>query len=371
MLVGFDAKRLFFNWSGLGNYSRSVVQGLTNYAPEIKKIYFTPRFSIDNVLYLPEQDERIITPKTHITQYFSGLWRSFLMGNSIIKQNVDVFHGLSAELPLNIKNRSLHKVVTIHDLIFLRFPHLYSKFDAYYYNFKYRKSAEIADTIIAISQQTKEDIIHFWNIKEEKIVVLEQPCKSIFYTKVETEEKHQVLRKYNLPSEYLLCVGTIEERKNALDIVRAMVNFNIRIPLVLIGKRTPYFQKIMTFAQSHGFEQYIIALKNVPDEDLPSIYQSAAIFLYPSIFEGFGIPIVEAMYSGVPIITSTESCLPATGGKACLCVKPDDIEQMGTTIERLLTNRSERERLINLTTSEKERFNPEKLTRQLVSIYTQ
>ncbi|MDX9705802.1 MAG: glycosyltransferase, partial [Weeksellaceae bacterium] len=192
MRIGFDAKRAFFNTSGLGNYSRSTIELLTKFYPQNDFLLFTP--SIENAIDFkyPEKAE-IIQPKHLIERTFKSWWRSFKMASSIAEHELDIFHGLSGELPIKAHKKSKAKlIVTIHDLIFLRFPEYYTSVDRNIYYQKAKYACEIADTIIAISEQTKSDLINFFKVDDKKIEVVYQGCNTIFHKEADTTVKIEV-----------------------------------------------------------------------------------------------------------------------------------------------------------------------------------
>jgi glycosyltransferase involved in cell wall biosynthesis len=149
-------------------------------------------------------------------------------------------------------------------------------------------------------------------------------------------------RKWMLPGEYILYVGTVEERKNLLSLVRALHQKNIHFPLVVVGRHTHYIKKIKEYIRKHSI-QHIYFLKEVPVTDLPGIYQMATLFVYPSYYEGFGIPILEALYSRVPVITSKEGCFIEVGGENSQYIDPLNTNELGETLMRLLNDSSLRE----------------------------
>ncbi len=156
-------------------------------------------------------------------------------------------------------------------------------------------------------------LLNSFSIAPEKIDVVYQGCNPVFNTEVPLIEKEILRMKYLLPKSFILYVGTIEERKNLLTLIKALHYGKIDMPLVVIGKPTPYLNKIIEFIERHSLIN-IIFCDIVQNQDLPGIYQLADLFVYPSIFEGFGIPILEALYSRVPVITSKGSSLTEVGG---------------------------------------------------------
>ena len=338
MNVGFDAKRLFFNGSGLGNYARSTVRLLAEYAPDNRYTLFTPREGNCCGFEVPD-NAGIVTPQG-IRALSGSLWRSYAMGRAIRLSGVDIFHGLSNELPADIGRTRARSVVTMHDIIFVHHPELYKPADRWLYTRKYPRSCRNADRIIAISRQTAGDLVNYWHVPEEKIAVVYQGCDPAFEKTVGEKQRREVRAAYGLPERYILSVGTIEERKNLMLTVRAMVAGKLDIDLVACGRHTRYADRVMEYAAAHGIGSRVRMLHSVPFSDLPALYQMASVFVYPSFYEGFGIPILEALNSRVPVITTRGGVFPETGGDACIYVEPESTDEMLHALETVLGDRA-------------------------------
>ena len=337
MKIGFDAKRAFYNKSGLGNYSRSTIELLTRHYPSHDYTLYTPSTEDAIKFNIPDK-VKVYEPIRFFNKIFKSYWRTFKISNRISEHKLDVYHGLSGELPNKAHKKTNTKlIVTIHDLIFLRFPELYKSIDRKLYYQKAKYACEIADRIIAISEQTKSDIIQFLGIEESKIDVVYQGCNSEFHKEVDTNKKIEVTQKYNLPQNYILNVGTIEKRKNSLSILKAIEYGKINIPLIIVGKETEYQEELEKYASENNLSEKLLIFNNIPLEDLPAIYQQADVFVYPSVFEGFGIPIIEAMYSKVPVITTKGGVFSETGGHSSIYVEANNIEKLSDAIvEKLI-----------------------------------
>ena len=333
MKIGFDAKRAFHNNSGLGNYSRDLIRILSH------------GMNDDSfVLYNPEKGKRKfdfnskntveITPKG-LWNNFRSAWRRIEIGKLAQKAGLSVYHGLSNELPSGLGK--VKSIVTIHDLIFERFPEWYKPIDRKIYRQKFKSAALKADVVVAISEQTKNDLVDFYHIPEDKIKVIYQGCHSAFKENTSPEEQKQLRQKFQLPKKYILSVGTIEPRKNLLTIVKA-IKTQSEVNLVVVGKETKYSKEIKIFIAENQMEHRVLFLKNVTMPELASIYHLASIFVYASQFEGFGIPIIEALFSKTPVITSTGSCFSEAGGPDSIYLPYDDVEAWASEINKLNSN---------------------------------
>ena len=366
MRIGFDAKRAFNNYSGLGNYSRYVISNICRFYPENECFLYTPGI-VDKELF-NEPLGTTITQPGGIWLRSGSLWRSFRLTSRLDKDAIDLYHGLSNELPFGIQRSGIKSVITIHDLIFMEHPELYQSFSRKIYERKVRFGTHVASRIIAASEQTKEDIIRFLNVDESRIRVVYQGCHRQFYSRVSEEIMQHTRQRFGLPSEYLLYVGTIEERKNLLKIIQALHHGNIDFPLVVVGRQTAYFNQVKQFIERNRLSN-IYFLDQVQASDLPAIYQGSAGFIYPSSYEGFGIPVLEALNSGIPVITSRGGCLEETAGKGGLLIEPNDREEMIDAIRQVLEKSALRDRLIREGGAHALKFREEQTIPSLYNVY--
>lgn len=359
MKIAYDAKRFFRNTSGLGNYSRDLIRILADYYPE-------------NEYHLLFKDKNgrggDILEKPNV--FFDKISKGFLarqtqMGFDAQQIDADIFHGLSGELPFAWKDKKIRKIVTIHDLIFVRYPKFYSFFDRLIHFYKFKKAVDMADLVIAISEQTKRDIIEFLRIDEDKIRVVYQGCHHLFKENIDTETLNNIKSKYNLPNRFILNVGTIEERKNILSVVKALQGTDI--PLIIIGKKTKYHIEIEKELIRNPIK--IQFLEGVSIQELAGIYRLADIFVYPSLFEGFGIPIIEALYSNTVVVTSNTSSLTEAGGSDSVYINPLDIKDIRAKLLFLWENESERERRAEKGKIFVQKFNDDIIAKNLMDVY--
>lgn len=361
MKIAFDAKRFFHNTSGLGNYSRDLVRILSQYYPENEYLLLNKNSSERGKEILERQDVRFVeTSKGKFS-------RQLKMGKDAQREGADIFHGLSGELPLKWSKEPIRKIVTIHDLIFMRCPNYYSFFDRKIHLWKFKKAASSADKIIAISEQTKRDIITYLKVPESKIEVIYQGCHKAFKEHQSNELINTVKEKFNLPERYILNVGTIEERKNLLSIVKGIKD--TEIPLVVVGRKTDYYKKVLAFIRKNKMDKQVLFLEGVSMDELAVLYKSADIFVYPSFFEGFGIPVIESLFSKTVVITSNTSCLPEAGGKDSVYIDPRNDLDLGAKIRFLWENESERKRRAEKSFTFVQKFNDEPIAAQLMNLY--
>ena len=377
MKIGFDAKRVYNNNTGLGHYSRTLVKNLAKFYPDNKYILFTPKTSN---LFEINSGENInsVTPSTFLGKLFKSIWRGNWVKNDCNKLSIDLYHGLSHQIPIGIKSAGVKSVVTIHDLIFERYPKQHGKINVLIYRRKFKYACENADAIIAISEQTKNDLIDFYKVPQEKITVCYQTCNPAFANKCSEAELQKIKVKYNLPEKYFLSVGSITERKNLLTVCKALKALNNEIPLVVIGSGRKYEDKVKNYLQENNITSKVIFLNDSDmandkdfknSKDFPAIYQNASCFIYTSIFEGFGIPILEAMSSGVPVIASNVSCMPETGGDAALYVSPMDEMELANKIKLVVENENVAKEMIAKGYAQSQIFTAEKCTTAVMNVY--
>lgn len=337
MVIGYDGKRAVSNMTGLGNYSRLVIESVAETYPDSRLLVYTPKLT-DNPRLATIRSLHNVEFRLPPPQGFKGsLWRTFGITNNLRPDKVEIFHGLSNELPLNIASSGIPSVVTIHDVIYRRRPQCYNAIDRHIYDFKYGRSCRNATRIIAVSQRTKDDIVELYGIDPDKIDVIYQGCDSSFRKEISPDALKEVRTRLNLPKKYILQVGTIEERKNLELTVRALSALPEDVTLLAVGRdRKGYLSKVKEIASSLGVAARLDVRHDVTFADLPAVCRMAEVIAYPSFYEGFGIPVLEGLESGRPVVAATGSCLEEAGGDAAFYVNPTDPAAMAHIINGLL-----------------------------------
>lgn len=340
--IGFDAKRALSNTRGLGNYSRNLIDGLVTYYPENEYFLYGKNANSGDCLKWQKSIEKnvsIINPPSN-SKLVQAYWRSVGVNNNIKADKLDIYHGLSHEIPFHITNQKTKYLVTIHDLIFTYFKQNFSSIDRRIYFSKIKYSCQKADQIIAISQQTKNDIIDILHVPEEKVKVLYQSCSPLFYNESSAEKRNFVRQKYNLPENYLLFVGALVAHKNIAKIIEALAYLpeNKRLPLIIIGKTTKYKEFLVSIINKENLSEKVKFIEYVDTIDMPSVYQMAKILVWPSLYEGFGIPIIEALFSKLPVITSKDGCFNEAGGESSIYINPESAIEIAESIHNIMEN---------------------------------
>ena len=381
MNIGFDAKRAFHNQTGLGHYSRTLIHSLAKFYPGHQYFLFNPVRS--SLFQFEEENIHEILPDHFPANLFTTAWRSSWVKKDLKKLKIDLYHGLSHEIPIGIQKSNITSVVTIHDLIHERYPGQYNSIDVKIYNKKFRYACQHADKIIAISEQTKKDILDFYKTPVEKIAVTYQSCNPSFGESLSEAQKRIIQLKYELPPKFFLYVGSIIERKNLLNLCKAV--FILRnessIPLVVIGDGGKYKQQVKDFIKQNDLEKKIIFLSERPSatssktfqsgEDLPAIYQSATAMIYPSFFEGFGIPVLEALWSRLPVITSNVSSLPEVGGNAVYYVNPQSAEEIAEGMKKIVSDEPLANELRQKGLLQAKKFSQQNCAEAVMSVYNE
>jgi glycosyltransferase involved in cell wall biosynthesis len=371
MLIGFDAKRAAQNGTGLGNYSRFIIRLLALSGRDVSvRLYVPNRRKTRLLSRLPASSAITTVFPEGIWRRLPSLWRIGGITPQLERDGIDIYHGLSNELPLNIgRARGIRTIVTIHDLLFLRYPQGYHAIDRWIYNYKFRHACQVADRIIAVSEFTKQEIVSRYGIPAEKISVVYQGCDPAFRTAADEATRAEVRAAYHLPAHYILYVGSIESRKNLMLLAKALGKIQTGTEVIAVGRRTPYADAVEACIRQQGLESRMRLISGVPFEHLPALYQMADVFVYPSRCEGFGIPLLEALCSGVPAIGCTGSCLEEAGGPDSAYVDPDDEDALAAEINDILTNEKRRRHMTEAGRDYADRFTDQRLLNDLMQVY--
>lgn len=379
MVIGYDGKRAYQNKTGLGNYIRSLLPVLAEFYPGEKYVLFAPeKTNLFNAADIPQTNA--VFPSAGFYTKFPALWRRYGMVKAIKDYGIDIYHGVSNELPNGIQKAGVKTVVTVHDIIFERFPETYNFDERYVHRWKIKYACRVADTVVAISEQTKNDLIDFYKVPAEKITVVYQSCNPIFQRIVNDRKKQEVKQLYQLPDKYFLFVSSIAPRKNLIAICKAMIALKdqLQVPLVVIGNGKKEKEEAKKMMTANGLEHLLILLNEKPTgkearfttaADFPAIYQQALALIYPSIFEGFGAPLLEALWSGLPVISSNASCLPEVGGDAALYFEPHDIKALSKHMLDVANDKELTAAMINKGKIQAEKFSKANYANSMMAVY--
>ncbi len=372
MNIGFDAKRAFNNKTGLGYYSRWVMNSLSEYYPENNYYAYTPRINPE-VMVNGEQNITVRMPRSWFHRTFHQFWRTLALPSYLKNDNIEVYHGLSNELPSSIGMSSkIRKIVTIHDLIFLRYPAYYNFMDRKIYLKKVKHACDTADVIIAISEYTANDLVNILGIPRSKIQVVYQNCPDVYKQVFSENAIQQVKQKYFIKNPYLLCVSTIEPRKNQELLVKAFDQIEDKdLSLVIVGKDESYYAlQLKEYLHKRKLEERVKIVSYVQVDDLPKLYQGATGFVFPSKIEGLGLPVLEALHSKVPVLTTAGTSMQEIAQNAALYYEKDNLHDLQKQLHTLVYDSTVRSTLIHNAAQQVALFDSQKLCQQMINIYT-
>ena len=369
MVIGFDAKRAFQNNTGLGNYSRMMVCGLAQEHQDLRAFLYSPDMSGEYKQYFTGYANISTRQPTGIDRHVPNIWRRFGVTFHLKEDKVKIFHGLSHELPHGIP-RSIKRVVTIHDLIVWRYPQFYSLVDRNIHRSKIRHSCKIADVVVAVSEQTKRDLVELLHVPEDKIKVVYQSCDPIFWKPVSESDKQYVREEYHLPEKYIICVGSIEERKNPIAVVKARAELPDDVHLVIVGKNHgTYHASLMSAVKSLRLTNRVHVIGKADFDDFPALYACACASAYMSLYEGFGIPILESLCCDTPVVTSNRSSMPEAGGDAALYADPEKPAEIVQRLKSIIDDPALRQQLVEKGREQREKFTQHRIISDLYAVY--
>lgn len=333
MKIGIDISIQCMPRSGIGQYQYNLLKNL--FLIDKENTYYLYAFNYRwrhkfNQLQFKADNYRLkVTP---LPQRLTTLWWLFMRYPNLemVTEPCDVYQ--TSEICIQPTKKG--KIIAfIHDLTTIFYPEYHLKQNIFFYNRRFRDIEKYADGVLTNSKNTKRDILKYLNIRPEKVLVTPFGANETF-SPLQKEETTKILSRHGIDDPYILFVGTLEPRKNIKTLIMAFnkVKQQIQCPhkLILVGQPGWFYEEIMQAHESSAFKEDILFKGYVADEDLPAFYNGADVFVYPSFYEGFGMPILEAMQCGTPVITSNTSSLPEVGGNACLYIDPrsqKDLEQ--------------------------------------------
>ncbi len=360
--IGIDARKL--NDFGIGTYIRHLIESLARLDGDDRYVLL---LQPQDHLQFPDLPDNfhLVTERARpysVRELVDLSWRLFRL-------KLDLYHATHYVLPWVVPCKA---VVTIHDIIHLLYPEFLPNSLAYFYAQRtIRRSLQRGDHILADSQNTKADLVEFFEVTGEKIKVVYPGVSDRFRAPVEEEHGRSVLETYGIQKPYALFVGNPKPHKNLDGVVKAFArSLAIRdfdAQLVCVGDRTGRDFKIRQRAEQLGIGDRVQLVGHVEEDELPAIYQGADLFLYPTLYEGFGLPVVEAMASGVPVITSNTSALKEVAEGYADLVNPLDVEEIAQAIAHCMTDAEHRDALRKLGKRRAEDFSWQRtaeLTRQ-------
>ncbi len=371
MRIGLDAKRAFASNSGLGNYSRTLISNFAHLFTHDDFYLYSP--SHGSTDWLPENNPKIHLryPESFVAKKFPSFWRTFGIKSQLKRDKIQVYHGLSAEIPAGLWRFNMASVVTVHDLIFMSHPEFYKIHDRFIYQEKTRFACRNADIIVAASAKTGRDIMEYFGISQRRIRVVYQGVGPEFLKTHSPEQIEAVRMKYKIPKKFFLFVGGLHPRKNLRTVIEG---FKLAGPenlpdLVFAGEMTAHGEDLKSMVEYFGFQNRIHFPGFIDPLDLPALYKGSLALLYPSVAEGFGIPLAEALYCGIPAICSNETVFREIMGEGALFCHAESSFDFSIAMRKLWDDPSISLALVEKGKENRRHYHPELAAKQIRAVY--
>jgi len=369
--VGIDATAIPSLRAGAGNYIFNLVQALAKVDRDNHYVIFAKPQHIAE-FSISQPNFRLAAINGVKRRFSRLLWEQFMLPRLVQGYQLDVLHSPHYTMP--IFNLAC-SVVTFHDMTFFLYPEMHGTLKRVFFRQMIRVSSKRADKIIAVSESTRKDILNLLNVTARKVHTVPEAASGDYRLIHNRDKVNRVCTKYGLQTgRFFLYVGTLEPRKNVPTLLRAyscLVSRGIHDPLVIVGKKGWMFGDIFATVKTLKLEDKVVFTGYVPDEDLPYLYNGARLFVYPSLYEGFGLPVLEAMACGTPVITSNVSSMPEVVGDAGLLIDPRDHTQLAQAIELIITNDDLSKLLRERGLQRAAQFSWERTARETLKVYTQ
>ncbi len=368
MRIGIDATSLSPQPVGVGNYIINLIRSLNNLDTEHQFIVFAQQgkralFDISDESNL---EWILVTDKSPAIRL---VWEQAVFPGLLRRSGVDLLHSLHYTRPVNLPCKS---VVTFHDMTFFLFPHLHTRAKRLFFPLATRISARMADGLIADSESTRQDAIHLLKIDPGKIFTVPLGVDDKFHPISVPAPLEDVRQKYGLPQRFILYVGLVEPRKNLPHLLQAykiLIEGGGNLSLVIVGRFGWKYHRVLGQIEELGLKENIHFTGYVSVQDLPMVYNLADVFVYPSTYEGFGLPPLEAMACGTPVITSAVSSMPEHVGDAGILVPPEDVQALAQAMDDVLTNESLKNRLARRGPRQASQFTWDRTARETLQVY--
>ena len=368
MPIYVDVSAAVHRRAGLGRYAESLVRALVERFPRRMGLFYNRGGTCQPLAGLEDLPVRTVSAGYKPWRMAVYLGHKLHIGFDSLVPDAQLFH---ATEHLLLPFRRIPTVLTVHDLIFRLFPEHHKALNYHYLNRAMPLYCHRAGAIIAISEATRRDLIEHYDIDPEKITVVYEAAAPHFRPAAPSQVD-AVRARYRLPERFALHVGTLEPRKNLVRLLEAMAQLRetgIDVPLVLVGATGWLFEGFFRRMNELKLEPSVKMLGYVPDADLPAVYSAATVCAMPSVYEGFGLPVLEAMACGTPVVCSRAASLPELGGDAAVYFDPDNTEELAAQLEGLWENESLRRRMSGAGIKQASRFSWSHTAEQTMAVY--
>jgi glycosyltransferase involved in cell wall biosynthesis len=368
--IGIDATALPTQPVGAGNYIIQFVKALAKMDLDYEIVVFAQKSKRD--LFDIPNDENlhwVIVPDK--SPMYRLIWEQTTFPRLVRRAELDLLHSLHYTQPVLLGCPS---IVTIHDMTFFLFPDLHTRSKRMFFPFAIRSSVRRADALIAISESTRQDSIRLLGVSPQKIFTTQLGITDEFRVVKDNELLVKVREKYDLPEAFVLYVGLVEPRKNIPFLIRAyksLVDEGIKHNLVIVGRIGWMSQEVFKQIEELGLEDRVQFTGYMPQDDLPMVYNLASLFVYPTKYEGFGLPALEAMACGTPVVTTAISSLPEIVGDAGMLIPPGDEQALAGAMAEVLSDPSLYNQLRTRGLQRSEHFTWERTAQETLKVYQQ
>lgn len=371
MKVAIDVRTVLPNRSGVGNYVLHLIQNLRKVDPDSIYFFLSLKKNLSFLGPLAPEQNPLQTVFSHENHPLGDFWEHFILPIRLMKKGIDVFHGPASLIPFRRDHYQV--VVTIHDLVAFLFPETIPLKYGAYMRYLLRQAVKRANKIISVSHHTRQDLIEILKVPSEKIVVIHEAPSPIFRPYDRNKVRTLLKERYGIKKKYIYHLGNIEPRKNLIVLLQAFTRvcqeLGTEYQLVVSGQKGWLIRSLSHFLKNYPMRDQVLFTGYVPMEDLPLLMNGAEIFVFPSLYEGFGLPVLEAMSCGTPVISSNRSSIPEIVGSAGVLIDPTDVQELAHRIVYLLRNGEERRRLSLLGKDQAARFSWEEVARKTLDVY--
>lgn len=367
MKIGFDARgAILYRGTGIGTYTYQLIKNLNLIDKRNNYRFFWPGDEFQNLDISNDKVFQSIESKKN------KFWEEVHVPSRVEQEKIDIYHVPQNGIGLP-RTKGCLQVITVHDLI----PYIYPETSSAGYLRIFLKEMpriiEQSDMIITISEYSKRDIQRYFNLPDEKITVIYEAPETIYQPIEKSKAKGFVKQNYGIKSNYLLYIGGLSDRKNVKSLILAFWKIQKDIPqdykLVIVGKRERSFNKLIKLIETLNLEDKIIFTDFVPVPHMPYLYNAADLFVYPSLYEGFGLPPLEAMACGTPVIASNLTSIPEVTGDAAVLINPNDDLSLASVIEKVLNNPEQLEQMSIDGLKQASKFSWETCARETLGVY--
>jgi glycosyltransferase involved in cell wall biosynthesis len=370
MRIGINFHTVDHYISGVDYYALGLLKGLLHIDGQDKYVVFTNQPELIKVNVPSSQNLTIVPVKHAKTRLVRIIWEHTLLPRLAVKHKLDVLHCTSYMCPLH--NTSVPYVLTIHDTIAIDYPLWCKKTNALYFNLFMKTAIKKASHVITVSRCTADDLKRNFDLPHSKVRVIYSGIDDIFKAEKDSRRCSEIRTRYNLPERYILFVGNIEPKKNIwvlMCVNKRLKEKDMPHKLVIVGKRSWEAEVELDEITKQVKAGNIVRAGYVDRNDLPFVYQMADVFVFPSLYEGFGFPPLEAMACGTPVVSSSRGALNETVAGAALTIDPSNIQQITQAIISMITDSALREKHIRMGLKQSSLFNWEKTARETLSVY--